>query len=417
MVLKRFIHNDTGAVAVLMGVLIVPLILSVGVAVDFANSHSARSTLQSIADAAALAGASTSTNKHAIAKAFFDQEVAARPQLAGATSRINLANGVVTVTGNHSVPTKFMKLAGFDEVAVQVTSVAETGSGPLELVIALDATTSMASLGSRQQAYQAIEQVLGEVLDSAQSSSGAAATYVSLLPFSDRVAIPTLNQSWVTGARPANWRGCVRPRERPSGSFQFALDDQPPSVEPFEFWDESFGTNMENGGGVCIEPFAGPTTSRQEIQALVSQIWNDGTGRFDVALAWGWRLLSPKWKGLFGNGNYPEDYGARRKVLVMITDFRSAAYQFEVNPNPMTVSAQNTPFDDTPIGRDHLIDLCDRIKSTGIELWLVGVNEMPENQKYFQSCAGSRYVQAGNLEEFVSGLRKASGLGTARLTQ
>jgi len=56
--LKRFFGEQQGATAVIFAIAIFPLIIAVGMAIDFGRMHSTRSKLQGAIDAAVLAAAS-----------------------------------------------------------------------------------------------------------------------------------------------------------------------------------------------------------------------------------------------------------------------------------------------------------------------------------------------------------------------
>ena len=67
--------------------------------------------------------------------------------------------------------------------------------------------------------------------------------------------------------------------------------------------------------------------NRQEVRAALNamQWWNYGGTQGNLGMVWGWRTLSPRWRGLWGGltpNNRPLDYhqpGAQ-KIVVMLTD-------------------------------------------------------------------------------------------------
>ena len=190
-----FHRCQSGAVGITFAVAAIPLLLAMGTAIDYNQAYSTKSKLQAIADAAAMAGAAAEEKK-AVAENFFQNELKKHPELDGAKSQYRVANGAVTVTATRSVDTIFVRVVGINEIDVKVEATAAAAGGPIELVIALDATTSMSSVGSRQQAYDAITQVIGQVFDN--SANGEA--FATLMPFSDRVMIPMSKESWCTTA-------------------------------------------------------------------------------------------------------------------------------------------------------------------------------------------------------------------------
>ena len=79
-VLKRFAQDQKGTVAVMSGLVAIPLFLMAGTAIDFARFNGAQTHVQTALDAAALAGASgkdlTDAERIAAAQAMFANNMA-----------------------------------------------------------------------------------------------------------------------------------------------------------------------------------------------------------------------------------------------------------------------------------------------------------------------------------------------------
>jgi hypothetical protein len=71
---------------------------------------------------------------------------------------------------------------------------------------------------------------------------------------------------------------------------------------------ESEAKVFQNDSNKLKDAVAGMTTG-----------WGTGT---DIGLSWGWRLLSPAWRGRFGgNGAFPKDFAEdAHKVIIVMTD-------------------------------------------------------------------------------------------------
>ena len=84
--------------------------------------------------------------------------------------------------------------------------------------------------------------------------------------------------------------------------------------------------------------------------------WRRGGTTGNLGLVWGWRTLSPKWRGLWGDADLPLDYGTdfMDKVVVIMTDGNNTFYAC---PTPSTRRAtyspaiRTTPSDYTAYGR------------------------------------------------------------------
>jgi len=136
----RFGADRRGTVAVLTGLLIVPMMVSAGVAVDLSRATAVHAALQNAADAAALAGAGVYTSAQAAAvatskaTAYMRQATAMLP--AGDNAQFTVATGsvtdstgqvagyTVTVSASASVPTTLMSLVT-PTVATAARSTAE----------------------------------------------------------------------------------------------------------------------------------------------------------------------------------------------------------------------------------------------------------------------------------------------------
>lgn len=121
-----------GAVAVLFALMLIPLILATGAAADFARMEILRTSLQSVADGAALAGASAlclstaSTSAATVATDYFNKGVAALATTATVSSpTVTIPSTIkVTVSATATLQYSFMSLIG-KTISVPITSSAE----------------------------------------------------------------------------------------------------------------------------------------------------------------------------------------------------------------------------------------------------------------------------------------------------
>ena len=119
--LTRLAANDRGTVAVLLGIMLIPLAIAVGAGIDYGHAVQIRTTLQNAVDAAALSGASAYTAPSAqstaqtLAQNYVNKGTAALPAgvtitsttvTPGSTSSAYTMSVSITI----SVPTTFMSL-------------------------------------------------------------------------------------------------------------------------------------------------------------------------------------------------------------------------------------------------------------------------------------------------------------------
>lgn len=159
------------------------------------------------------------------------------------------------------------------------------------------------------------------------------------------------------------WKGCVEARGGPGGNPGNDVTDATPAEERFRpyFWepwrgggsswekvrynaylvdphasvDESESTNTNSNDGRGPNLGCGPaittwTDQRSAVEAAIAEMdsWHRGGTTTNLGLVWGWRLLSPKWRGLWGNPDLPLDYDEplMDKVVVILTDGANQAY-------------------------------------------------------------------------------------------
>ena len=151
--LRRLNRNTDGTVAVLFGVLMVPLIVAGGVAVDYGRAAIVQAALQHTVDAAALAGASilsspaAQTTATTLSQNYVNAGTAILPAQATVTATTITPNTSgsaytmsVSVTG--SVPTTFLSLYE-SAIAVSASATAtNTATAAPTCVLALDPSAS-----------------------------------------------------------------------------------------------------------------------------------------------------------------------------------------------------------------------------------------------------------------------------------
>ena len=93
--------------------------------------------------------------------------------------------------------------------------------------------------------------------------------------------------------------------------------------------DETEATNTESNDGLGPNLGCGPaitpwTDQRSDVEAAIDEMdsWHRGGTTTNLGLVWGWRLLSPRWRGLWGDPDLPLPYDEplMQKVAVILTD-------------------------------------------------------------------------------------------------
>jgi hypothetical protein len=95
---------------------------------------------------------------------------------------------------------------------------------------------------------------------------------------------------------------------------------------------ENRGTGPNLGCGPAITPLV---SSKTTVQAAIDEMapWHRGGTMANLGLAWGWRVLSPRWRGLWDGdlpAELPLDYGVPNmsKVIILLTDGNNEWYDW-----------------------------------------------------------------------------------------
>jgi Flp pilus assembly protein TadG len=266
--LREFARDAKANVAILFGVALVPILIGVGVAVDYGRALVVRERMADAADAAALAIGSwpglDEDQLTAKAQQFFDANYPETEIGTAGKINVQLAGDDIFVTVSGSVPTTFMKLANFDSLDVGFMNKITKKQRNIEVVLVLDTTGSMGS-GGKLNAMKNAAKKLVDTLFAGKSTSDT--LRIGLVPYSGAVNIGTdkLDSGWLnkdtyttskcnvdcfpwedldktngistlklykefptTGLRNRSWAGCVR--ERSGGNGAYELTDDPPSA-------------------------------------------------------------------------------------------------------------------------------------------------------------------------------------------
>ncbi len=369
--LKAFGANRRASVVVLLGIAIVPMLGVVGLVSDAARAYLVQSRLAQAVDSAALAGGSaiTAATRDADINNYFQGNFPTGyldSTLQPLTINADLAAGTVEVVAQAQVPTSFLRVLTIDHVMVSARSVVNRAVRGMELALVLDVTGSMG--GSKIAALKSAAHSLLNILYG--SNDTVTDFWVSVVPFASRVNIEP-NSGWMVGP-PNPWNGCGDTR---SGTN--ATDDSPPSVELFpEYTPTVTGWRPPDYG--CPETSMLPlTASKTTVGAKIDDLEAFGNTRTDVGMVWGWRSLSPQWRGVWpGDPTLPLDYNTALmdKVVIIMTDGENTPW---LTGDPVTQEETNT----------QLAQECTDMKTNGITIYTITFQAPSSLDPLFEACA------------------------------
>lgn len=247
--LARFSRDRQGAVALIFGLTLMPMIVGTGLAIDYARAQTLQKEIGYALDAAALAAGSwqglSPSEMEGKAQTFFDANF--NPSF-GTSGNLDVAiNGsTIELAATGHVDTAILGIIGIDQIDVAASTEVTVGEKKIELVMVLDNTGSMGwngKIGALRNSAQLMVDTLFE--GEAQPDF----VKVGLVPFAAAVNIGAdkLGSGWVDVAAQSvvatedfqpgvnvmnlfgeisnrNWNGCVRARIEP-----FDTQDTTPS--------------------------------------------------------------------------------------------------------------------------------------------------------------------------------------------
>lgn len=392
----------------LVGLVFLTVIMVVGVAVDYGRAQLVRSKLHAALDAAGLAAASvaksrdTETEVLKFVEANFPQgymnatagDNGAYP---GAfVTRINRENNAqdnsvsLELAARAEVKTLFMKLFGFQTIPVSVETVINQTRSGLELVLVLDNSGSMGYVAAGQTRLAALKEAANKMIEELY---GERDTYdnlfVGISPFNHRVrvgAAKTAGSMWLreNAASTQAIKGdvqCTDDREEIRHA-QYRTSNFPPveNAVPVALFNLEALEKLEQDDPCNNAQMTPLRKSKQEILAAVNAMTSDGFTRIDIGTLWGWRMLSPGWRGLWNHADasLPLPYNApnMNKVMIILTDGKN-----EARPEEAAV---------VPIANANLATICSRIKAEGIIIYSVVAHlQDAQTQGLMRGCAST----------------------------
>lgn len=454
--LRAFRLSRNGNVAPMVAAAMIPMIGAVGLALDMGRAYMVRSQLADALDAAGLAAAQErdADEQRAVFNAFFQANVAGGitdVRLTGPNIVIADDGQELTLEASATLDTMLLSMIGRNELTVTARSVVQRQNRGMELVLVMDNTGSMAGSGKigamRDAALQLIDELYGDKNEQEH-------LWVGLVPFVTAVNIGNHRPDWLSPpaetcyrerrngrntrycdappdgeeddplwefqATNSQWKGCVEARWEDGRD----LTDDPPGIErwhpyfyptsPDNTWGPIDERNSRGGNATGPNVSCGPPvtpltaaaqTVRDGIRAM--QPWAGGGTMAHVGIAWGWRMLSPRWRGLWGAdtpAQLPLDYDEddMEKVIVILTDGDNNF--FDSNRWDRTYASDYTAYDRVDEGNigssrrstannllnSHTRDLCERMKANDIIVYTITFRvSRSSTRRLFEECATS----------------------------
>ncbi len=412
---SRMMKDESGAVAMLFGLMFMILIMFVGASVDISRWLRARTQTWQALDAAVLAGARSlqlnpgnDTMAAATAQRFYSENVKRRQYLAIDTISFAVTDQetAISVTGAAAIPTIFLNMIGIPKLSLfnlsstllpkSKLAVGGNGEADVEIALMLDITGSMA--GQKLTDLKTAAKNLIDIV--VWRDQSAYTSRVALVPFSQTVNVGSTYAATVRGTPSAtksvtttSWNGtqttnyqltnCVSERTGAS-----AYTDAPPGASAFVG-----AVYTSNGTCVPSQTIVPLTNDAEALKSAIDGYAATGSTAGHLGTAWAWYMLSPRWSSVWPAASRPGAYDLTttmnrfgnprlRKIAVLMTD---GEYNIQYCDGLSTSSTSCA----TGLGSStsQAAQLCDGIKASGITVFTVGFQVTSASRDFLRTCA------------------------------
>lgn len=378
--MKRFLKDESGNFAILAAFVLIPLSIAMSVAIEYRRAVNMRTMLQSSLDASVLAGAKALSGGEAAAKqaaldmfkanandAYVDLGI----ESASLAPAFTIKDGIVSGTFTYPMATPFLKIMNIGHLPVSVASAADSGGSGMELVMVVDVSSSMEDDDKIKELRKSAVALVDALYKGAETRKD---TWLAVVPFDGRVNVSDYSSGWIDESLAPKNAGtnmkCAGLRSVPN-----RISDVLPEDEKFPPYltGSKYGSSSTCGGTKVRGWSAERTPVRNILNTLKTGY---GTSIWEGA-AWGYRMLSPKWKGKWGDANLPHDFEAGPpKVMILMTDGENTPGDYG---DPFNTATANTMQE----------SICTTMKSQGITIFAIGFDISTSAAKPLKKCASS----------------------------
>ncbi|MEL6372465.1 MAG: pilus assembly protein TadG-related protein [Pseudomonadota bacterium] len=405
--LKRLASNKSGSVAITFAIATIAVVLTAGLAIDSGRVYNVASKVRAAADAAALAGAKALDGKamsddavKAFTRNYFDVHM----QNLGVTG-VNIAflkvtpdrsKSTVKIEADVTVDTTFGRIAGIDRFTISPDTEVEFKQKKVELAMVLDVTGSMNDAGKLIDMKDAATQVINIMIE---ENAKPDVVRIAIAPYSSSVNVAGFSADIIDDESGS----CVNAR---TGSDRGT--DAVPNVDDFPVHNPT-GTH-----GYCPVSRVVPLRDDKDLlTTAITQLVAEGYTAGHTGAEWGWFLISPQWRDVWGGSSKPEGYsdkGVIKSVLIMTDGMFNTAYNID----------DGQSMEDASYARFQTI--CAGMRAKGIKIYTVGFEITPGGraETELKACAGpaSNYFLASDRAALLSAFTTiATRLMSLRLTR
>lgn len=459
---RQFLQNRSGNVAMMFGLLLIPMLVGAGVALDMLRVHDARGAMTEASDAGVLAAARamvtkstlTQSEAEAIARRYFDANgIDSRDLIIDSFSFVKTPDAdefTLSITGR--LKTALLGVVGRDYLPININSTAKIGPPRLlEVALVLDNTRSME--GTKLASLKTSANLLVDELMASTDND----VLVGIVPFSNyvNVGLSRRDESWidvpddystteykcrntypdrtesncvittetctstqdgVTTSRSCEKRRCDVDNGEPvevcgDETKNFTWRGCAGSREdPWDVRDAAFTPRPVPGilNAWCPQEVTPMTLDKTLVTNRINAMWTQGDTYIATGLSWGLRMMSNP--APFTEGRTFADISDKRgtKAMVLMTDGANTR-------SPRWPNGDHWGWDQAR-ANDRTLEACEEAKKKNIELYTIAFEVTDTTIKnLLEDCATSRdnYFDAGD----AAALQAAFSDISARLQQ
>ena len=292
--------------------------------------------------------------------------------------RLREDSGVLVLEAEAEFETELLSYIGVPTYRLQSTAELPPSTRPVAVSFIMDATSSALDGGGGADAVGAFRDMLSFI----DQANGEGRVTASLVPMADRVRIATQNRDWLAFDPGADWDGCLEAREERLTGAPFALTAAGPDALPFLANTATDGLYRSGPRRICAPAIVQPTDDFEHLAGTLAGFEPAGQGRFDIGLAWGWRMLSPEWQRPLG----VDALGNERRIAVLATDGFSDIYRYEAGGGEADILGYNRG---STVAFQHIADICRRMREDGIELHVIFLSGNDAIEPTLRGCTGT----------------------------
>ena len=388
----RFLKDRRAAVAPMLALGIIPLVASIGTAVDYSRANAMRTAMQAAIDSTALmlsktaqnlTSAQLNTSANNYFTALFNRPEASNVQITTAFSSQQQGSFTLKLTGTADISTMFWRLMGQDQVHLMATGEVVWGIKKLNLALALDNTGSMASSNKMTELKAAAHSLLTTLKNAATTPGDVK---VSIVPFATDVNVGTgnVNATWIdwtdwnaangtcsnnnyksqssctshgkvwTPANHNTWNGCVNDRDQNND----VLNAAPVAGNASTMYRAHQAAN-------CPASMMTLSSDWTALNSKVDAMTPTGNTNVTIGLQMAWQTLSP-----VAPFNAPAVAPDLDKVIILLTDGTNTQNRWSSTESAIDARTQK---------------VCDNAKADNIRIYTVRV--IDGNASLLRGCA------------------------------